>query len=302
MVKNGVNERPIISIIIPTANNETTIKRAISSIRLENVTFEVLVVINNSSDQTREIVELYQNAHQYIRILDSPGGRSRARNDGLKAALGKYIYFLDSDDEANPSFIQSGVALLECNQNLDCVAVASNTEVIHDQSQATDKFEVTTDSIENLNARNPFMIESIIFHREHIKYHFDENMVYCEDWWFWLTNFQGADFQLLKEKSSLVHITGRNTMSNVATLSYFELETRIRSISRFSSKSMKWFLLDLKLIIKYFLMSEQRLPKLWKSLPIVTLCGWILVHLPGVRQHLEQKIQHSKLMDLYQNE
>lgn len=302
MMLTDANEPPVISIIIPAANNEATIKRAISSISLVNTTFEVLVVINNSSDQTRDIVELYQRVHQHIRILDSPGGRSRARNDGLKAALGKYVYFLDSDDEADSSFIQSGIALLESNPKVNCAVVACYAEVINDLRKTSDKFEITADTIAKFYARNPFMIESVIFHREHIKYLFDENMVYCEDWWFWLTNFQLEDFQLLQEKSSVVHITGHNTMSNVATLAYFELETRIRSISRFSANSIKWFKLDLKLVIKYFLMSDQKLPNLWKSLPVVTLCGWILVHLPGVRQQLERKIQRSKLMTTYQNE
>lgn len=94
-------EKPVdISIIIPMYNAQDTIAECIESC-LDQVidpmpfSFEVIAVDDGSTDRTAEIAESYDN----IRVIRKKnGGQSSARNEGLRAARGNYICFMDSDD------------------------------------------------------------------------------------------------------------------------------------------------------------------------------------------------------------
>jgi glycosyltransferase involved in cell wall biosynthesis len=89
--------RPIISVIIPTYNRGWIVKEAIDSVLSQNdVSFELIVVDDGSSDNTSEILALYGNRIRVIRQDNQ--GVSAARNTGIHAALGDYIALLDSDD------------------------------------------------------------------------------------------------------------------------------------------------------------------------------------------------------------
>lgn len=90
-----------ISVIIPAQNNEQTIKRCIASIYDGNLNseLEVIVVVNNSSDSTADIVSSLQEIYPNLILIEIPhAGVSHARNVGLKKASGDIITFCDADD------------------------------------------------------------------------------------------------------------------------------------------------------------------------------------------------------------
>jgi len=96
----------IVSIIIPTYNSEKTIKRAIDSVLNQEglgTLFDVEIIISDdaSTDNTLEICNEYQVV--VISNNDNSGGPNRGRNQGIKAASGDYIAFLDHDDEWLPN-------------------------------------------------------------------------------------------------------------------------------------------------------------------------------------------------------
>jgi len=89
-----------VSVIIPTYNRAHLVGRAIRSVLNQTYQdFEIIVVDDCSTDNTEEIVKGF-NDHRirYMRHDRNRGG-SAARNTGIKASQGKYIAFLDSDDE-----------------------------------------------------------------------------------------------------------------------------------------------------------------------------------------------------------
>ncbi len=92
---------PEISIIIPTYNRATLLKRAIESVQAQTYTnWELLVVDDGSIDETARLVETYHAADpriQYIGLVHS-GKPTTPRNTGIKKSRGRYIAFLDSDD------------------------------------------------------------------------------------------------------------------------------------------------------------------------------------------------------------
>jgi glycosyltransferase involved in cell wall biosynthesis len=90
----------VVSVVIPTYNREEVVDRAIdSALNQTQQNIEIIVVDDASTDNTREVVTSYDDSRLvYIRHEKNKGG-SAARNTGIKRANGKYIAFLDSDDE-----------------------------------------------------------------------------------------------------------------------------------------------------------------------------------------------------------
>src|SRR5690242_20716958 len=90
--------QPLISIIIPVYNAEVYIKSTIKSVLCQTYTnFEIVVVDDGGTDESIRLIEALNDPR--IRIIRQPNqGVSVARNNGVAAAKGDYIAFLDSDD------------------------------------------------------------------------------------------------------------------------------------------------------------------------------------------------------------
>lgn len=102
---------PLVSIIIPTKNEQSNIGSLLASIKKQTYKkIEIIVVDNNSTDDTRSIASKY-TSKIYIKSPE----RSRQRNYGAKKALGKYLLFLDADMLLSPGLVLSCVEKLENN-------------------------------------------------------------------------------------------------------------------------------------------------------------------------------------------
>lgn len=93
-------KRPEVSVIIPTYNRAHLIGRAIQSVLDQTYQdFEIIVVDDASTDETEEVVKSFADDRiNYTRHQKNKGGGA-SRNTGIKVAKGKFIAFLDSDDE-----------------------------------------------------------------------------------------------------------------------------------------------------------------------------------------------------------
>jgi len=90
---------PKVSIILPTHNRAMTIKKSVESILEQTYKdFELIIIDDNSSDNTYGLVMAFgDNRIQYTK-LEKQMGAAYARNVGLKKAAGDYLAFQDSDD------------------------------------------------------------------------------------------------------------------------------------------------------------------------------------------------------------
>lgn len=87
---------PLVSVIVVTYNRAHFLKDALDSIKRQTFkAYEIILVDDGSTDDTRKIAEKYERIRY---IYQEHGGISKARNTGVKAARGKWIAFLDSDD------------------------------------------------------------------------------------------------------------------------------------------------------------------------------------------------------------
>lgn len=90
-----------VSVIIPTYNVERYINDCLNSVIIQTLTdIEIICIDDASTDNTVEIIEKFAQSDCRIKLLrnNKNYGPSYTRNVGLSEAVGKYIYFLDSDD------------------------------------------------------------------------------------------------------------------------------------------------------------------------------------------------------------
>lgn len=114
----------LLSIIIPAYNVEKYIAQCLDSIfsgMSENIkgSVEVIVVNDGSTDSTLDILRKYEKLHGIVLIDQKNEGMSYARNAGIRAARGKYLQFVDSDDYLAPDAIAKIVKFIAENKDFD---------------------------------------------------------------------------------------------------------------------------------------------------------------------------------------
>ena len=217
---------PTVSIVIPTYNTARYISEAIESVLVQTYRdFEIIVVDDGSTDNTYEVikqrhanntrdVELIEVTNpfqrtqrtyltqltQLIYIHQENGGRASARNTGIKAARGKYVAFLDSDDLWTPEKLEKQVDIMEGNKNIDFL--------FGDKQRFSDDGTIITSSMFARRGYNPDFFGDSLFVRDAYKKLLQEpyiptgtvimkkecfektglfdEAIYAEDWEFWL--------------------------------------------------------------------------------------------------------------------
>lgn len=108
---------PFFSVIIPTHNRAQLITRALDSlISQTEKNWEAIIVDDESTDETKKILFPYlKNNTNIIYIHQKNQGAAKAKNTGISAASGKFISFLDSDDEYESTHLETRKKVLEKN-------------------------------------------------------------------------------------------------------------------------------------------------------------------------------------------
>ena len=120
MLKINKYRQPFFSIIICTYNRSGLLKRAlVSLIRQSEKDWEAIVVDDGSTDSSAEIIFSYIERHNNIKYIYHPNrGLGLSRNTGISLASGKYISFLDSDDEYADNHLDSRKQILMDNPGI----------------------------------------------------------------------------------------------------------------------------------------------------------------------------------------
>src|ERR1700677_5167969 len=105
---------PEVTVVIPTHDRAETIMRAVGSVLSQTHSdFELLVIDDGSNDTTPALMA--QVADPRLRLLQHTHNRgaAAARNTGIEAACGRFVAFLDSDDEWSPLKLELQLAELK---------------------------------------------------------------------------------------------------------------------------------------------------------------------------------------------
>jgi len=108
-----MSTKPLVSIILPTYNRAQVIERAVKSILSQTYSnFELFIIDDGSIDNTVDIISSFKDERiNCIKSKDN-SGQVVARNMGLKQIKGKYIAFLDSDDEWYKNYLKRQIDVL----------------------------------------------------------------------------------------------------------------------------------------------------------------------------------------------
>lgn len=120
-----MSDRILVSVVIPMYNVGKYIEKCLTSLRCQTYKdLEIICVNDGSTDNTLSLAQKCAREDERIILVDKPnGGPSSARNAGIDAAKGEYIYFLDGDDWLETEAIE---ALVNCAQENQAELVLFN--------------------------------------------------------------------------------------------------------------------------------------------------------------------------------
>ena len=95
---------PIVTVVVPVYKVEKFLERCVTSLKNQSLRdIEIILVDDGSPDTCPAMCDAFAMQDVRIRVIHKKnGGLSSARNAGLKAASGKYVGFVDSDDDVEP--------------------------------------------------------------------------------------------------------------------------------------------------------------------------------------------------------
>jgi glycosyltransferase involved in cell wall biosynthesis len=111
-----------VTVILCTYNRCQSLAKALNSLALqvlpESIQWEVIVVDNNSRDQTRQVVENFcrQNPARFRYLLEPQQGKSYASNKGVREARGDIVAFTDDDVTMEPTWLHNLTANLHTGE------------------------------------------------------------------------------------------------------------------------------------------------------------------------------------------
>jgi glycosyltransferase involved in cell wall biosynthesis len=193
-----------ISVVMPTHNRADFLGKSIDSVLSQTYEdFEIIVIDNNSTDNTEEILKKYKDRRiKYVRNNENRGAGG-ARNQGIGLAEGSYITFLDSDDQLLPTKFEKQLTKLHTLPN-NCGLVYCGFCYVSNQTSKPVKYvfpkfygNVYDDVIE----KNLFPIHAPIIKKECFERcgMFDTTLAACEDWDLWIRFAKYYEFAFVPE-------------------------------------------------------------------------------------------------------
>ncbi|MFF4619331.1 glycosyltransferase family 2 protein [Nonomuraea jabiensis] len=173
-----------VSVVIPAHNCRAYLDRCLTSVLVQRVKKELIVVDDGSTDGSAELLDLYAAYHKAsVKVvhIDASGAAGRPRNVGIEHASGRYVFFCDADDYLGPEALERMVAMADRNGS----DIVLGKIVGHGRRAPTSMFQQSADrvSIGDSNVYNSLCCFKL-FRRELLERHrirFGEGMLVGED-------------------------------------------------------------------------------------------------------------------------
>jgi glycosyltransferase involved in cell wall biosynthesis len=185
-----VKPQPFFSVIVPTYNRAKHLERSLRTVLAQTFReFEVIVVDDGSTDNTRTIIEGISSADHRVKYFYKENEeRSIARNFGISKVEGRYVAFLDSDDTLYPNHLEVAHDLLTRNNfpevgHLGYEAVDASGKVLMKNNNFDESFKQKLIHDNILHGNAIFIRRDIATEVNFIPSRF---AILSEDWYLWL--------------------------------------------------------------------------------------------------------------------
>ncbi|MCL6258252.1 glycosyltransferase family 2 protein [Aquiflexum sp. TKW24L] len=177
---------PKVSIVIPVYNQANFLTETFDSvIKSTFKEIEIIIVDDGSVDDSAKIaLQFMQNYPEKVTVINQENaGPAKARNEGIKKAIGKYILPLDGDDLISSTYIENAVKVLD--QNPAVKVIYSEAEKFGDK---VGKWKLKPFSLKALALDNMIFVSAFFRKKDwELAGGYDERMTWgWEDWEFWI--------------------------------------------------------------------------------------------------------------------
>ncbi len=214
------DSKPLVSIVITCYNYGHYLESCIKSVLDQTYqNFEVILVDDGSTDNTRNIVEPFLDDSRINFIQQNNCGQANAKNRGIKQSRGAYIAFLDADDMWHSEKLAKQIPLFADPK----VAVVFSRAMYIDEYGNDLNLEITSFNkyiqpkegrvLKHLLFDNFIPFSSAVVRRELIKDGFNEKIKMGIDWELWLKLSINHEFREVPEKLLLYRMGHPGQMS-----------------------------------------------------------------------------------------
>jgi len=221
----------LVSIILPVFNGETTISDSIESLLSQtHKNFELIIINDGSSDDSLKIINQFKDIRIKV-YSQNNSGLAKTLNYGIEIACGELIARQDQDDISFPTRIERQVQRF--NENKKLVLLGTNSMVIDENDQLTDKTKFPTRNIDLqflVNFYNPFIHTSVMMKAEDLKriggYSIDISNQPPEDFELWNRLKHEGELENLKDYLVLYRKSKSgmsNNYKNIIAVNYRKL-------------------------------------------------------------------------------
>ena len=237
-MKINSEKLPLVTVITPMYNAEMFISETIISVLKQTfVNFEMIIVDNCSTDNSKEIVKSFIMLDNRIKLIEldyNSGGPARPRNIGIENAKGKYVAFLDADDIWDINKIEKQIKFLrESNiefTSTDCILIDDKNKEINLNflSKVYNKLSKKNTICDVI--KNNFILTSSVFIKKSLLKKFEEDKRYIavEDFDMWLHVLANHEniYKYQNEKLILYRVL-ENSVSNRKNILNRELKANM---------------------------------------------------------------------------
>lgn len=280
--KQAKRKQPLVSVIIPAYNNERFLRDCIESVLRQTYDkYEVIIVNDQSTDDTLYLARQYQLKYDFIKVIDNPQnmGQGYCRNHALLHTEGEYILFLDSDDFLEPVALEVAVNRIQDDKSdlvvFDWKYYKTNTRTYIYNSKDrffSKKVLLGDDCLELLQTRNYFTVNKLYSRNflinNNIKY--GEGYIY-EDIEFWVgVSAKASKISLIHSPLYNVRISSTSTTKTNHDTSrhykgYIKAVRKSLDIVQADKRKRNYYGLYKYLIKKFWLYYEKRIPKQYRK-------------------------------------
>ncbi|WP_159473030.1 glycosyltransferase [Chryseobacterium sp. 18068] len=274
--------QPLITVSIPVFKCEKFIIRCLESVKSQTYkNLEIILVNDCTPDNSMFLIKNFMEANQELNIkiieLEENSGLSVVRNNGIKAATGKYVFFVDSDDEITSDCVQ---VLVEDAEKTDAQVTIAQNRWINTFDNSTKDFGFPTIAEKKYYDNNleifsvyskggfPSSSWNKLFKRDFIvdnQIYFVPGLFAQDELWFFHLLLKTETLAIIDNITYLYYLHGESVIFNRKKKNFENYLTILEHLTK-SYKEEKNLLLKSLIKSKIVLFKEMVLVMQWKAL------------------------------------